>query len=114
MRMLLVPAAALLLSGCFIEPSDASRGPIPPEAAATDAMIASELASLGALDVGFPRRYDGAARLAGLSSGSELIAALEGDCLAPRDLERFADARGLTVATARLYLSRRFGARICR
>ncbi|MFI5347673.1 MAG: hypothetical protein ACHQ51_14960 [Elusimicrobiota bacterium] len=123
MRRLGVLTAAVLLSGCFIEPSDVSTRPFAPGAAdrvafgselpavlATDAVVREELARARPLDASDPRRFDAAARRLGLADGAELIASVGGECLEPRALRAFAAARGLSEGAAGLYLSRRFGA----
>ena len=119
MRGIVIAGAALLLSGCFIEPDCsappdfASFGAEADAVSRTDAVIRDALAAAGPLDAAAPRRYDSVARALGLSDGAELIATVSRDCLMTRDAERFATVRGLTGATAERYLSRRLGVRLC-
>jgi hypothetical protein len=115
---MVIVAAALLLSGCFIEPDDAAIGADfsvygreSEVVLRTDAFIRA--AAPGASLTVAPANFDRAARGLGLDNGAELATVLSGDCLPKGDLGRFAAARGLTTATAGLYLERRFGARLC-
>lgn len=126
MRRLALLAAASLLSACFIEPTDGSPrrlsgadrtvyGSDLPAVEETDAFLTAELARG---DRAEPARLDLTAKAVGLRDGAELAAVVGGDCLARRDLARFARARfararRLGPASAGTYLRRRFGVRVC-